>query len=320
MPELSTEFWIGTVIAVVTLLLGLGVTLAMDARTRGEFRFAVVCFLISAILAVYGIVEFQMLVKWSSRSRIVVAYLLLALVIVIAGEAIRWAKGRHEMAQVPKDVKLPPPSQIANKDNTQAKPNKSESAGKPEKPPRILPPHASSPGGANWVSALKSPPTMGDVFTNDFPNTMKLSDDAIGIEWKDNGTSIHIKRQLYLDFPANSKFVGFYVPTSNPSDLSRTTEVCLKLAQVDAVQQALDDLPKKTFIAAGLGQTTTIQDLTFSGRVVIYHDDFLSITQQSDIIRAFAAKHYAVGFFGPNDFGKVLISWHHQHDTKGTPQ
>jgi hypothetical protein len=210
------------------------------------------------------------------------------------------------------------PEQLTSKDKVQAKVNKAESGERTKKPTRSLPPSTSS-RETNWLSALKNPPTMSDVFTNDFPNTMKLSDEAIGIEWKDNGTTIQIKRQLYLDFPANSKFVGFYVPTSDPSDISRTAEACLKLAQVDAVQQALDELPKKTFIAAGLGQTTTIQDLTFSGRVVIYHDDFLSITQQADIIRAFAAKHYAVGFFGPNDFGKTLSSWHHLHDAVAVP-
>jgi len=172
----------------------------------------------------------------------------------------------------------------------------------------------------NWLAGIENPPSMSDVFQNDFSNTMKLTDDAIGIEWKDNGTTTRIKRQLYLDFPAYSKFVGFYIPTSDPLDPSRTFEACLRLVQSDAVQQALDEMPKRTPIVAGLGQTTTIGDLTFSGRVVIYHDDLLSITQQSDIIRAFAAKHYAVGFFGPNDFGKTLSSWHRLHDAKTVNQ
>lgn len=172
----------------------------------------------------------------------------------------------------------------------------------------------------NWLAGLQNPPSMSDIFRNDFPNTMRLTDDAIGIEWKDNGKTTRITRQLYLDFPANSKFVGFYVPTSDPMDPSRTAEACLRMAQVDAVQQALEDMPKKTPVLAGLAQPTTIQDLTFSGRVVIYHDDFLSVTQQADIIRAFAAKHYSVGFFGPSDFGKALGSWHRLHDGKAGPQ
>jgi hypothetical protein len=173
----------------------------------------------------------------------------------------------------------------------------------------------SGPSSTDWLSSLKTPPTMIDVFINDFPHTMRLHDEG-EFHWKDISTVTHLKRQLYLDFPANSKFVGFYIPTTDPTDLSRTAEICLKLAQIDAVQQVLTELPKKTFIAASLGQTTTIQDLTFSGRVVIYHDDFLSTTQQADIIRAFSEQHYSVGFFGPNEFGKTLISWHHLHDAK----
>lgn len=176
-----------------------------------------------------------------------------------------------------------------------------------------------SGGFTNWLATLNNPPTMSDVFFNDFPATMRLHDEG-EFHWNGINTVTYIKRQLYLDFPGYSKFVGFYIPTTDPSDLSRTAEICMKLAQMDAVQQALTELPKKTFIAAGLGQTTTIGDLTFSGRVVIYHDDFLSITQQADIIRAFSEKHYAVGFFGPSDFGKTLSSWHHLHDAKVVPQ
>lgn len=39
--QFSVEFWIGTVLAVLLFVLGLGVMLAMEAKTKGEFRFAV---------------------------------------------------------------------------------------------------------------------------------------------------------------------------------------------------------------------------------------------------------------------------------------
>ena len=117
-------------------------------------------------------------------------------------------------------------------------------------------------------------------------------------------------------FPAKNKFVGFYVPSCDPTDLTRTAEACLKLAQVDAVQQVLDEMPKEMFIAAQLGHPTTIRDLSFSGRVFIYHDDFMSITQQADIIRAFAVRHYDVQFMGPDYLGKAVIAWSLQHDSK----
>jgi hypothetical protein len=174
---------------------------------------------------------------------------------------------------------------------------------------------APSASPSDWLAKLPTPPTINDVFLNDFPTTMRLHDEG-EFHWRDISTVTHIKRQLYLDFPANNKFVGFYIPTTDPSDLTRTFEICIDLVRKGLVQQALDELPKKTPITASLGQTMTIRDLTFSGRVVIYHDDFLSITQQADIIRAFSDKHYTVGFFGPNEFGKTLSSWHSLHDTK----
>jgi hypothetical protein len=93
---LSHEFWIGTIIALVILLLGVGVTIAMDSKTRGEYRFASGCFITSATIAVYGIVRLQMSIKWPAGARIATTYLLFALVIALAGEAVRWAKKRHE--------------------------------------------------------------------------------------------------------------------------------------------------------------------------------------------------------------------------------
>jgi hypothetical protein len=45
-------------------------------------------------------------------------------------------------------------------------------------------------------------------------------------------------------------------------------------------------------------QRDTLPDLIFTRRVLIYHEDFLSITQKADIIRAYKAKHFEVQFLG----------------------
>jgi hypothetical protein len=109
MPEFSVEFWIGAVIAVVTLVVGLGVTLAMDAKTRGEFAFAVTCFVVSASLVTYGIVEWQMSTAWSGWPRVFLVYALLAGTVTLTGEAIRWARGRHIRASTELKAVSPPP-------------------------------------------------------------------------------------------------------------------------------------------------------------------------------------------------------------------
>ncbi|MFI5102947.1 MAG: hypothetical protein ACHP9V_06220 [Terriglobales bacterium] len=317
--------------SVALTLIGIG--FAVMSMTPPDFIIARVCF--SAAAIVLTIKTAIWLVKFDAprEDRTIAAFFVLGLIGAVWVWSYTWVyfrqtKGSNTSTQlvtspptateIAEEVakKLPrqhdeqvqlAPEQLTIKDKVQTEVHR------PQKEKAV----SSSP--TDWLSALKNPPTMSDVFTNDFPNTMKLSDEG-EFHWKDINSVTHLKRQLYLDFPANSKFVGFYIPTTDPSDLSRTAEICLNLAHIDAVQHVLGELPKKTFIAAGLGQTTTIQDLTFSGRVVIYHDDFLSITQQADIIRAFAEKHYAVGFFGPSDFGKTLSSWHHLHDAKVVPQ
>jgi hypothetical protein len=162
------------------------------------------------------------------------------------------------------------------------------------------------------VTPNEKPPTLSDLFAKDFPNTMKATDAAVGIEWKD-GSVLHIKRQLYLDFPAKTQFVGFYVPSSIPSSLNKSFEAGIKLAE--AVRQAIDDIPKKVDVGGGYrGEMTNIKDLTFSGRVLLYHEDFLSIPQKAAIINVYAAKHFDVQFRGPDYLGDQVIAWHHQHE------
>ncbi|MCU1341286.1 MAG: ribD 1 [Candidatus Acidoferrum typicum] len=168
----------------------------------------------------------------------------------------------------------------------------------------------------------ENPPTLLDLFKNSFSNTLKLSDNepAIAVDWTDASTT-KIRRQVYMDFPAKTKFVGFYVPAATPpsADISggKTFTSCMKLLEADAIQQALEHVLKQVAILAGQeGQMTSIQDLTFSGRVLIYHDEYLSIPQKADIIRAYAAKNFDVQFMGADYLGSQVIAWHHKRVPK----
>jgi hypothetical protein len=166
------------------------------------------------------------------------------------------------------------------------------------------------------------PPTLLELFTRDFPNTMKVADDSVVIQWKDTGGMLHIKRQLYLDFPARAKFVGFYIPTSGrPFDDTAAAVACIRLAEDDAVQKALIDIPKKTIITGGsTEQMTNAEDLTFSGRVFLYHDDFLSIPQKAAILQAFAAKKYDVTFMGTDHLRDATTAWYQEKNKKAAYQ
>ena len=49
---------------------------------------------------------------------------------------------------------------------------------------------------------------------------------------------------------------------------------------------------------------------------MLYHEDFLSIPQKSDIISAYKRRGFDVQFRGMDYLGDQLIAWHHEHDVK----
>jgi hypothetical protein len=165
------------------------------------------------------------------------------------------------------------------------------------------------------------PPTLLDLFKKDFPNTFKGSDEAaIYIKFKD-GAESKIRTQVYMDFPAKAKFIGFYIalaaPPSADTSGEKTFTACLQLLEHDAVKEAFDRVSQSVNILEGQdGQMTSIQDLTFSGRVLIYHEEFLSIPQKADIIRAYAVKNLAVQFMGSDYLATQITAWYQQHNAK----
>jgi hypothetical protein len=156
----------------------------------------------------------------------------------------------------------------------------------------------------------EKPPSLVDLFKNDFPNVMKAFDEnRVGVQFQ-NGEVVHIATQVYLDFPAKTQFVGFYIPASGKT-------VAASLQLVNGVHDAMDWLRKNQTLRAGYrGETTTLDELVFSGRVFLYHEDFLSITDKANIIKAYKQKHYDVQFRGPEYLDDQIITWHQQHDSK----
>jgi hypothetical protein len=171
-------------------------------------------------------------------------------------------------------------------------------------------PQPAKQGGSSATQQGK-PPTLVDLFKSEFGNTMKFADeDRIGFKWAD-GNTLKIKTQVYADFPAKTQFVSFYVASS-----PWAYDACLGL--VDAVQDTITGLPKRIAVSAGYrDERSRLEDLTFSGRVILYHEDFLSIPQKAAIMSAYAAKHFDVHFRGPSYLGDQVVAWHHQHDAMG---
>ena len=168
-------------------------------------------------------------------------------------------------------------------------------------------------------------PTLLDLFKKDFSNTLRSSDQEDAIKFqRPDGASLNIRRQVYMDFPAMAKFAGFYIPMPPPPlNLSgdMTFNACLALIKADAVQQAFDHVASQVAIASGRdGQMTRIQDLTFSGRVLIYHEEFLSIYQKADILKAGEAKGMGIQFMGMDYLGTQVAAWHRQQGMDGAPR
>src|ERR1035438_3344707 len=127
------------------------------------------------------------------------------------------------------------------------------------------------------------PPTLLGLFKSDFASVMKLEDkDRIGVQWK-SGDVLHINTQLYADFPAKAQFVGFYIPAS-----SKTYEACLDLS--DAVLSTIEAMQKHVPIRAGYrDEGNNLNDLAFSGRVLLYHETPLTIVKKAAIINQYGA-------------------------------
>jgi hypothetical protein len=154
-----------------------------------------------------------------------------------------------------------------------------------------------------------------DLFRTDFREVSKLTDDAT--LYRKDGTKLTFKRQLYLDFPAKTKFVGLYIPSTGFPPSALSFKASLDLAE--EVRHVLDDMPRKVVVNSGTrDQMNSIQDLTFSGRVLLYHEDFFSIPQKAKLINAYKARNYDVQFRGPDYLGDQVVAWYHEHDKKET--
>jgi len=167
-------------------------------------------------------------------------------------------------------------------------------------PPQALPPEKDKP------------PTMLDLFAQDFPTAMKVQ-----YRLTLKGTSLPLMEQIYLDFSGKSKFVGFYVPfvTTDVQDGGQTTTTICQ-AFPSEVEAALRRVEKNTPIQGGMGidNVRTLSELTFTNGVIIYHESILSIQQKSQIITEFKDADLDVEFRGPEYRDSRVSTWWRNHD------
>jgi len=151
------------------------------------------------------------------------------------------------------------------------------------------------------------PPTLADLFITDFPNLLKARQDNFSLKSNADGTTVVIRRQVYMDFGAKAQFVGFYIPYLPAQDQNKVLAIALAL--VDAVQPTVETLDRNVTSGGDAGGVVSAKDLVFSGRVFLYHEQPLSNLAKAKIIEAYEAKHYDVSLRGLDYAALAVAEW-----------
>ena len=139
---------------------------------------------------------------------------------------------------------------------------------------------------------VKSSPMLKDLFFTDFNAVVKMrSSEPLNLTV--NSTNVQIWSQAYFDFDSKSEFVGFFIPSAVAGN---TYAVCAYLATLDHAN-ALKHTGTKA-LGGRIGQMTYQDDLTFTGRVYIYHETDLSIEQRATLVQIYRDHHLDVQFMG----------------------
>jgi hypothetical protein len=136
-----------------------------------------------------------------------------------------------------------------------------------------------------------------ELFKNDFPHLLKTF--KVMTLTSKTGKNITIIPQLYMDFQANSKFLGVYIPTPayTPNVEDETFEICFYILYN---YKHLLDISKGSEVKMKLvgEESTKDKDLTFSGRVFIYHDSELTVDKIAELRKLYRKNNLDVQFRG----------------------
>lgn len=152
-------------------------------------------------------------------------------------------------------------------------------------------------------------PTLPLLMHTSFPGVTKISGKP-ALKFAD-GSSFPIEGTLYIDFPAGSKFLGLYVPSS-----PRTFEISSALAL--RARQLGDELEKGALVMAeSPGKTShDIDALVYTGRIYLYHDDVLTSRQIEDVRDAFKHQQLDVVLRGPDYLATAWLEWRKKQNEK----
>lgn len=136
------------------------------------------------------------------------------------------------------------------------------------------------------------PVTLETLFKTDFPYTFKFAKPSDPIVFED-GTKVVITAQEYADFQAKSAFMGYYIPMT-----PFTFRVAVRIANSvkSSLQQAHKGVETQTYDPDD--SPTSLDGLSFSGRVYLYHEYPLTLKQKSVLADYYESKKLDVEFRG----------------------
>ena len=159
----------------------------------------------------------------------------------------------------------------------------------------------------DWTSASQADrKSLFDLFKSDFSNLSQLSVETTATVGGPSNTSTFYTK-VYLDFSAKTWFGAFFLPKNKDSYL-----IAADLA--NTYLRLLEDAKQKVYMAfkdPGDSERIEIAELTFSGRIYLYHEDDLSLKQMSDLTELFKTKGAALQLRGkPYQISRAMQSQH----------
>lgn len=146
---------------------------------------------------------------------------------------------------------------------------------------------------------LPTPLSFKQVFDTDFSALWSFPSTYEFISQK-HGTELRTYIRLLADFDGKSAFVAFFIP-HNANQLSVYTTALLLSGSQGIIEQYVKNQYKVGLESSGTSRTWVSQ-LTFSGRIFLYHEDDLSKDQEAALYDAFKSHNLSVEFRGQQYF------------------
>jgi hypothetical protein len=127
----------------------------------------------------------------------------------------------------------------------------------------------------------------------------------------EGGVSVQIKSALYFDFSSGTKFLGFYIP-----HLERDFDGLYTVLAENSVKLG-DELVKSLLVIARFpGENSeALSDLTYSGKVYLYHEDVLTYHQMARVEDIFKQNGLNGILRGPDFLTHAWLAWKQKSDS-----